>query len=138
MCTVQNFRRIMEKTRVSYGLPASGPVQPQLPRVLCEVGEVCKAELGHAGRDAGVHRNPSGRSDTGRNHCSDEAKKGVGHGEVMEVLGLWAGDVQASRDIARGGHRAGVCRTEVPQVAAGQGEEAGFACAGSAEAESLA
>lgn len=128
----------MEKTRVSYGLPASGPVQPQLPRVLREVGEVCKAELGHAGQDAGVHRNPSGRSDTGRNHCSDETEKVVGRGQVLEVPGLWAEDVQAARDIARGGNRAGVCRTEVPQVAAGQGQEAGFACASADEAESLA
>lgn len=128
----------MEKTRASYGLPASGPVQPQLPRVLREAGEVCKAELGHARQDACVHRHAHGCTDTGRNHCSDEAKKGVGHGEVMEVLGLWAGDVQAARDIARGGNRSGVCRKEVPQVAAGQGEEAGFACSSAAEAESLA
>lgn len=119
----------MEKTRASYGLPASGPVQPQLPWVLCEVGAVSPAKLGHAGADAGVHRNTHGCTGTRRNHRSDEAEKGAINGEVLEVPDLWAADTQTIRDAAAGRNRAGVRREGGPQAADGQGEEAGFSCA---------
>lgn len=108
MQLLRNFQKVLTRTQASYGLPASGPVQPQLPRVLRAPGEVSPSKLGHAGQDAGVHRNAPGRADTRRNHRSDEAEKGAMNGEVLEVPDLWAADSKTSRDTATGRNRAGV------------------------------
>ena len=110
MPVMRNFRKVLTRTQASYGLPAIGPVQPQLPRVLRAPGEVSPSKLGHAGQDAGVHRNAPGRADTRRNHRSDEAEKGAMNGEVLALSDLWAGDAQTSCDIAAGRNRAGVRR----------------------------
>ena len=112
MCTVRNFRKIMEKTRASYGLPASGQGANALPRVLRaprpERTPGQKAGPGHAGE----HRCGGWCACEGRcaGGCGRKAE-GVSRGQVLALSDLWAGDVQAARDIAPGRNRAGVRET---------------------------
>jgi len=65
MPVMRNFRKIMEKTRASYGLPASGPGANELPRVLRAPRVEHKAGQGQSKGDAGSGRNRAGVRKTG-------------------------------------------------------------------------
>ena len=112
MCTVRNFRKIMEKTRASYGLPTGGPGANAVPRVLRQAGFEHKAGQGQSKGDAVVHSAARGCTEPCRcsGGCGRKAE-GVNRGQVLALSDLWAGDVQAARDIAPGRNRAGVCKT---------------------------
>ena len=112
MCTVRNFRKIMEKTRASYGLPASGQGANAVPRVLRAAGVEHKAGQGQSSRDAGVHCAARGCAEPCgcAGGCGRKAE-GVNRGEVLEVPDLQQADAQTSRDIAAGRNRAGVRET---------------------------
>ena len=111
MCTVRNFRKIMEKTRASYGLSTSGqganavPGLLRAPRVERTPGQ--KAGPSHAGE----HRCNGWCADSGccAGGCGRKAE-GAMNGEVVQVPDLWAADSQTSRDTAPGRNRAGVRR----------------------------
>ena len=111
MCTVRNFRKIMEKTQASYGLSASGQGANELPRVLraprVERTPRTKVGPGHAGE----HRCNGWCADSGccAGGCGRKAE-GAMNGEVVQVLDLWAADAQTVCDIAPGRNRAGVRR----------------------------
>ena len=109
MCTVRNFRKIMEKTRASYGLPASGPGANELPRVLRAPRVEHKAGQGQSKGDAVVHSAARGRAEPcGCAGGCGRKTEGVSSGEVVQVLDLWAADSQTSCDTAAGRNRAGV------------------------------
>ena len=109
MQVMRNFRKIMEKTRASYGLTASGPGANELPRVLRQAGFEHKAGQGQSKGDAVVHSAARGRAEPcGCAGGCGRTTQGVGRGEVLEVLDLWATDSQTSRDAAAGRNRAGV------------------------------
>lgn len=109
MPVMRNFRKIMERTQASYGLPARRPGEHAVPRVL---------------RQAGVERTPgqaAGRVHAGGNRCGGwcacegrcaggcgRTTQGVSRGEVLEVPDLWAADAQTSHDTGTGRNRAGV------------------------------
>lgn len=115
--------RIIKTTSLNWWPEASGTVQHGLPAMLRSAGAVSPAKLGHAGADARVHRNPPRCTDTGRNHCSDEAEKGVGRGEVLELPDLWAADTQTGCDTAPGRNRAGVRETGCSAATPWEAEE---------------
>ena len=109
MCTVQNFRKIMEKTRASYGLSTSGPGANAVPGLLRAPRVEHKAGQGQSKGDAVVHSAARGRAEPcGCAGGCGRTTQGVGRGEVLEVLDLWATDSQTSRDAAAGRNRAGV------------------------------
>ena len=109
MPVMRNFRKVMEKTQASYGLPASGPGANAVPGLLraprVERTPGAQAGSGHVGE----HRCGGWCACEGRcaGGCGRKAE-GVGRGEVLEVPDLWAGDAQTSCDIAAGRNRAGV------------------------------
>ena len=109
MCTVRNFRKVMEKTRASYGLSTGGQGANALPRVLratrTERTPGAQAGPGHAGE----HRCGGWCACEGRcaGGCGRKAE-GVNRGQVLALSDLWAGDAQTSRDIAPWRNRAGV------------------------------
>ncbi len=111
MPVMQNFRKIMERTRESYGLPASGQGANELPRVLratrTERTPGAQAGSGHAGE----HRCNGWCADSGccAGGCGRKTEW-VNRGEVLEVPDLWAADSKTSRDTATGRNRAGVRR----------------------------
>ena len=112
MCTVRNFRKIMEKTRASYGLPASGPGANAVPGLLraprVERTPGAQAGSGHVGE----HRCGGWCACEGR--CAGgcgRTTEGVNRGQVLALSDLWAGDAQTSSDIAAGRNRAGVRET---------------------------
>lgn len=112
MPVMRNFRKIMERTQASYGLPASGPGANELHRVLratrTERTPGQKAGPGHAGE----HRCGGWCADSGccAGGCGRKAE-GAMNGEVVQVFDLWAADSQTSRDIGSGRNRAGVRET---------------------------
>ena len=112
MPVMRNFRKIMEKTQASYGLPASGPGANELHRVLraprVERTPGQKAGSGHAGE----HRCNGWCADSGccAGGCGRKTE-GVNRGQVLALSDLWAGDAQTSRDIGSGRNRAGVRET---------------------------
>ena len=119
MPVMRNFRKIMEKTQASYGLPASGPGANAVHRVLratrTERTPGQKAGPGHAGE----HRCGGWCAIEGR--CAGgcgRTTQGVGRGEVLEVPDLWAADAQTGGDTAPWRNRAGVrfegCATPTP------------------------
>ena len=109
MCTVRNFRKIMEKTRASYGLPASGPGANAVPRVLRAPRVEHKAGQGQSKGDAVVHSAARGRAEPcGCAGGCGRKTEGVNRGQVLALSDLWAGDAQTSCDIAAGRNRAGV------------------------------
>ena len=112
MCTVRNFRKIMEKTRASYGLPTGGPGANAVPRVLRQAGFEHKAGQGQSKGDAVVHSAARGCTEPCRcsGGCGRKAE-GVNRGEVLEVPDLQQADAQTSRDAAAGRNRAGVRET---------------------------
>ena len=112
MPVMQNFRKIMERTRASYGLPASGPGADDLHRVLRAPGAQCPP------------KQTAGRVHAGGNLCGGwcaieggcaggcgRKAEGVSRGEVLEVPDLWAADAQTGGDAATGRNRAGVRET---------------------------
>ena len=108
---MRNFRKIMEKTQASYGLPASGPGANELHRVLraprVERTPGQKAGPGHAGE----HRCNGWFAIEGR--CAGgcgRTTEVVSRGEVVQVPDLWAADAQTGCDTAAGRNRAGVRR----------------------------
>ena len=111
MSVMRNFRKIMEKTQASYGLPASGPGANELPRVLRaprpERTPGAQAGSGHAGE----HRCNGWCADSGccAGGCGRKAE-GVMNGEVLEVPDLQQADAQTGCDIAPRRNRAGVRR----------------------------
>lgn len=109
MPVMRNFRKIMEKTRESYGLSASGPGANAVPWVLRSprVERTPRPQAGPG--NAGEHRCCGWCAIEGRcaGGCGWKAE-GVNRGEVLEVPDLWAADAQTSRDIAAGRNRAGV------------------------------
>ena len=112
MPVMRNFRKIMERTQASYGLPASGPGANALPRVLRQAGVERtpgqKAGSGHAGE----HRCNGWCACEGRcaGGCGRKAEWAM-NGEVVQVFDLWAADSQTSCDTAAGRNRAGVRKT---------------------------
>ncbi len=108
---MRNFRKIMERTQASYGLPASGPGADAVPGVLraprTERTPRTKAGSGHAGE----HRCNGWCACEGRcaGGCGRKTQ-GVNRGEVVQVPDLWAADAQTGCDIAAGRNRAGVRR----------------------------
>lgn len=111
MPVMRNFRKIMEKTRASYGLSTSGQGANELPRVLRATRFEHKAGQGQSKGDAVVHSAARGRAEPcGCAGGCGRKTQGVNHGEVLEVPDLWAADAQTSRDIAAGRNRAGVRR----------------------------
>jgi len=112
MPVMRNFRKIMEKTRESYGIPASGQGADAVSRVLRAAGVEHKAGQGQSSRDAGVHCASRGRTEPcGCAGGCGRKTEWVNRGEVLEVPDLWAADAQTSRDIAAGRNRASVCKT---------------------------
>ena len=111
MQVMRNFRKIMERTQASYGLPASGPGANAVPRVLRQAGFEHKAGQGQSKGDAVVHSAARGRAEPCgcAGGCGRKAE-GVSRGEVVQVLDLWAADSQTGCDIAPGRNRAGVRR----------------------------
>ncbi len=99
----------MEKTRASYGLPASGPGANAVPGVLraprTERTPRTKAGSGHAGE----HRCNGWCADSGccAGGCG-RTTQGVGRGEILEVPDLWAADAQTGGDVAPRHNRAGM------------------------------
>lgn len=111
MPVMRNFRKIMEKTRASYGLPASGPGANAVHRVLRAPRVEHKAGQGQSKGDAVVHSAARGRAEPcGCAGGCGRKTQGVSRGEVLEVLDLQQADAQTSRDIAAGRNRAGVRR----------------------------
>ena len=127
----------MEKTRASYGLPASGPGANAVPRVLratrVERTPGAQAGSGHAGE----HRCNGWCADSGccAGGCGRKAE-GAMNGEVVQVLDLWAADSQTSSDIGSGRNRAGVrlegCAAPTPweaeKISADERETASAGC----------
>ena len=112
MCTVRNFRKIMERTRESYGLPDSGQGANELHRVLRAPRVEHKAGQGQSKGDAVVHSAARGRAEPcGCAGGCGRTTQGVNRGEVLEVLDLQQADAQTSRDIATRRNRAGVRET---------------------------
>ena len=109
MPVMRNFRKIMEKTQASYGLPASGPGANAVPGLLraprVERTPGAQAGPGHAGE----HRCNGWCADSGccAGGCGRKTE-GVNRGEVVQVLDLWAADSQTGCDTAPGRNRAGV------------------------------
>ena len=102
----------MERTRESYGIPASRQGANAVPRVLRAAGVEHKAGQGQSSRDAGVHCASRGRTEPcGCAGGCGRTTQGVNRGEVLEVPDLWAADAQTSRDITAGRNRAGVRET---------------------------
>ena len=109
MPVMRNFRKIMEATQASYGIPASGPGANELPRVLRATRVEHKAGQGQSKGDAVVHSAARGCAEPcGCAGGCGRATEWVNRGEVLEVPDLWAADAQTSRDIAAGRNRAGV------------------------------
>lgn len=106
---MRNFRKIMERTRENYGLPASGPGANAVPRALRapRTQRTPGAQVGPG--HAGEHRCNGWCACEGRcaGGCGRKTQ-GVSRGEVLEVLDLQQADAQASRDTATGRNRAGV------------------------------
>ena len=109
MCTVRNFRKIMEKTRASYGLPASGQGANAVPGVLRAPRFEHKAGQGQSKGDAVVHSAARGCAEPCgcAGGCGRKTEAAM-NGEVVQVLDLWAADSKTSRDAAPGRNRAGV------------------------------
>ena len=111
MPVMRNFRKIMQRTQASYGLPASGPGANAVPRVLraprVERAPGAQAGSGHAGE----HRCGGWRACEGRcaGGCGRKTQ-GVNRGEVLEVPDLQQADAQTGFDIGSGRNRAGVRR----------------------------
>ena len=103
MQVMRNFRKIMERTRESYGLPASGPGANELPRVLRAPRVEHKARQGQSKGDAGVHSAAQGctKSCGCAGGCGRKAER-VNRGEVVQVPDLQQADAQTSRDSAQG------------------------------------
>lgn len=111
MPVMRNFRKIMEKTRASYGLPASGPGANELHRVLRAPRFEHKAGQGQSKGDAVVHSSARGRAEPcGCAGGCGRTTEWVSSGEVLEVPDLQQADAQTSRDIGSGRNRAGVRR----------------------------
>lgn len=66
MPVMRNFRKVMERTRESYGLSTSGPGADAVHRVLRSVGAECLAGQGKGRCDAGVHRQVRVGTESGR------------------------------------------------------------------------
>ena len=109
MPVMRNFRKIMERTRASYGLSTSGQGADELHRVLRQAGFEHKAGQGQSKGDAVVHSSARGRAEPCgcAGGCGRKAE-GAMNGEVVQVPDLWAADSQTSRDIGSGRNRAGV------------------------------
>ena len=109
MPVMRNFRKVMERTQASYGLPASGPGANAVPGVLRapRVERTPRPQVGPG--HAGEHRCNGWCAIEGRcaGGCGRKAE-GVNRGEVLEVPDLQQADAQASRDIAPRRNRAGV------------------------------
>ena len=109
MPVMRNFRKIMERTQASYGLPASGPGANAVHRVLRQAGvertPKQKAGSGHAGE----HRCNGWCADSGccAGGCGRKAERAM-NGEVVQVPDLWSDDAQTGCDTATGRNRAGV------------------------------
>jgi len=89
MPVMRNFRKIMEKTRASYGLPASGPGANELHRVLRAAGVEHKAGQGQSKGDAVVHSAARGRAEPcGCAGGCGRTTEWVNRGEVLEVPDL--------------------------------------------------
>lgn len=111
MCTVRNFRKIMEKTRECYGLSTSGPGANAVPGVLRAPRTEHKAGQVQSKGHAGEHSAARGRAEPCgcAGGCGRKAE-GVNRGEVLEVPDLQQAYSQTSRDTAAGRNRAGVRR----------------------------
>lgn len=102
----------MERTRESYGIPASRPGADAVPRVLRAAGVEHKAGQGQSKGDAVVHSAARGRAEPcGCAGGCGRKVEGVSRGEVLEVPDLWAADAQTGGDITAGRNRAGVRET---------------------------
>ena len=66
MPVMRNFRKVMERTRESYGLSTSGPGADAVHRVLRSVGAERLAGQSQGGCDAGVHRQVRVGTESGR------------------------------------------------------------------------
>lgn len=99
----------MERTRESYGLPASGQGANAVPRVLRATRFEHKAGQGQSKGDAVVHSSARGRAEPcGCAGGCGRTTQGVSRGEVLEVPDLWAADAQTGGDAGSGRNRAGV------------------------------
>ena len=86
---MRNFRKVMEKTQASYGLPASGPGANELHRVLRQAGFEHKAGQGQSKGDAVVHSAARGRAEPcGCAGGCGRTTQGVNRGEVVQVPDL--------------------------------------------------
>lgn len=109
MCTVRNFKKIMERTQASYGLPASGPGADEVPGVLRAAGVEHKAGQGQGKGDAVVHSAARGRAEPcGCAGGCGIKTQGVGRGDILEVPDLQQADAQTGCDTATGRNRPGV------------------------------
>ena len=89
MQTMRNFRKIMEKTRASYGLSTGGQGANALPRVLRAPRVEHKAGQGQSKGDAVVHSAARGRAEPcGCAGGCGRATQGVNRGQVLEVPDL--------------------------------------------------
>ena len=127
----------MEKTRASYGIPASGQGANAVHRVLraprTQRTPGAQAGPGHAGE----HRCNGWCADSGccAGGCGRKAE-GVNRGQVLALSDLWAADSQTGCDIAAGRNRAGVRREgctaatpwEAEKISADERETASAGC----------
>ena len=121
---MRNFRKIMEKTQASYGLPASGPGANALHRVLRQAGVEHKAGQGQSKGDAVVHSAARGCTEPcGCAGGCGRKTEGVNRGQVLEVPDLQQADSQTGCDIAAGRNRAGVRETGGPAPTTWTGQE---------------
>ncbi len=89
MPVMRNFRKIMEKTRASYGLPARRPGEHAVPRVLRAPRTEHKAGQGQSKGDAVVHSAARGRAEPcGCAGGCGRKTQAVNRGEVLEVPDL--------------------------------------------------